>query len=77
MALQSLIVGLVLVSNDWNVGTNCEERQMACFEARTTDTGKKQQSGIALVGVGRNNCILDSCSFPKLLAFLVVSPSQR
>jgi hypothetical protein len=27
MALQPLMVGLVLVSNDWNVGTDCEERQ--------------------------------------------------
>jgi len=33
MALQPLMVGLVLVSNGWNVGTNCEERQMVCFEA--------------------------------------------
>lgn len=50
---------------------------MVCFEARTTDTGKKQQSGVTLVGAGRNNYILDPCSFPKLWLFLVVSPPQR
>ncbi len=33
MALQSLMVGLVLVSDNWNVGMNCEERQVMCFEA--------------------------------------------
>ncbi|SEN91851.1 hypothetical protein SAMN05216404_108135 [Nitrosospira multiformis] len=46
------MVGLVLISDDWSVGRNCEERQMAGFEGRTENLWKKQQFIITYL-VGR------------------------